>query len=54
MTTLRADKTVQASVVNAGVIDHHVTGAAAVAFVAQGGSRKLANLRARPQPTEAW
>jgi hypothetical protein len=51
VTTLRADSTMQASVVNAGVLDHPVTGVAAVAFVAQGGSRKLANFRARPQTT---
>src|ERR1700674_3128802 len=51
VTTLRADATVQASVVNAGVLDHPVTGVAAVAFVARGDSRKLTNLRARPQTT---
>ncbi|MDQ1532689.1 MAG: hypothetical protein QOF28_450 [Actinomycetota bacterium] len=51
VTTLRSDATMQASVVNAGVIEHPVTGAAAVAFVAQGGSRKLANLRVRPRST---
>ena len=49
VTTVRADATMQASVVNAGVIDHPRTGEASVAFVAQGGSRKLANLRARPE-----
>ena len=51
VSTVRADATVQASVVNAGVIDHPLTGTAAVAYVAQGGSRKLANLRARAQTT---
>jgi PPOX class probable F420-dependent enzyme len=51
VSTLRADATIQASVVNAGLIEHPSTGAAAVAFVAQGGSRKLANLRIRPQVT---
>ena len=51
VSTLRADATIQASVVNAGVIDHPITGAAAVAFVARGGSRKLANLRVRAQAT---
>jgi PPOX class probable F420-dependent enzyme len=49
VTTLRADATMQASVVNAGVLDHPINGAPSVAFVAQGGSRKLANLRARPE-----
>ena len=51
VSTLRADGTIQASVVNAGVIEHPSTGAAAVALVAQGGSRKLANFRVRPQAT---
>jgi PPOX class probable F420-dependent enzyme len=51
VTTRRADATMQASVVNAGVLDHPLTGGAAVAFVAQGGSRKLGNLRARPHTT---
>jgi hypothetical protein len=35
-------------VVNAGVLDHPVTGEQVVGFVARGGVRKLANLRARP------
>jgi PPOX class probable F420-dependent enzyme len=48
--TLRADATIQSSVVNAGVLDHPVTGAPALAFVTYG-RVKLANLRARPQAT---
>ncbi|HEY5011081.1 MAG TPA: pyridoxamine 5'-phosphate oxidase family protein [Acidimicrobiia bacterium] len=51
VTTLRSDLTMQASVVNAGVLDHRVSGAPVVAFVARGASRKLANLRVRPQTT---
>jgi PPOX class probable F420-dependent enzyme len=51
VSTLRADGTIQASVVNAGVYEHPVSGASGVAFVAMGGSRKLANLRARPRVT---
>ena len=51
VTSLRADSSVQASVVNAGVLDHPTTGARSVALVAQGASRKLVNLRARPQIT---
>src|SRR5947209_11881589 len=47
--TARDDGTVQATVVNAGVLDHPVTGAPVVGLVAQGGSAKLAHLRARPQ-----
>ncbi len=51
VTTVRADGSMQASVVNAGVIEHPVTGAATVALVAMGGSRKLANFRVRPTTT---
>jgi hypothetical protein len=50
--TLRADGTVQASVVNAGVIEHPLTGEPAIGFVIQGGGRKkLTNMRARPMAT---
>ncbi|GAB2987518.1 pyridoxamine 5'-phosphate oxidase family protein [Amycolatopsis acidiphila] len=41
----RADGTVHASVVNAGLIDDPVTGRKSVGFVARGGTRKLALLR---------
>ncbi|MGH9032518.1 MAG: TIGR03618 family F420-dependent PPOX class oxidoreductase [Acidimicrobiia bacterium] len=51
VTTQRADGSMPASVVNAGVLDHPVTGDAVVGFVARGGTRKLANLRARPRAT---
>jgi len=40
---------VQASVVNAGVLPHPVTGERVVGLVAIGGSKKLANLRANPR-----
>ncbi len=46
--TLRADLTIQASLVNAGALLHPVTGEPTVAFVTYGPA-KLANLRARPQ-----
>jgi len=49
--TTRQDGSVQASVVNAGVLEHPVTGAPVVGLVAQGGSAKLRHLRARPQVT---
>jgi PPOX class probable F420-dependent enzyme len=49
--TTRDDGTVQASVVNAGVIDHPVSGAPVVGLVVQGGSAKLRHLRARPAVT---
>ena len=51
VTTLRANGTIQASVVNAGVLAHPVSGESVVGFVAMGGSRKLANLRVRPRVT---
>lgn len=37
------------SLVNAGVLPHPVTGEPVVAFVARGGTAKLANLRTRPR-----
>lgn len=46
--TRRADHTPHTTVVNAGVMPHPVTGDRAVAFVAAGGTRKLAHLRADP------
>ena len=51
VSTARPDGTIQSSVVNAGVMDHPLTGAPVVALVAQGGSRKLAHLRAKPRAT---
>jgi hypothetical protein len=47
----RADGSAQASVVNAGIIDHPVSGRPAVALVAAGGSRKLANWRQHAHAT---
>ena len=46
--TCRADHTPHTAVVNAGVMPHPLTGDAVVAFVASGGTRKLAHLRADP------
>lgn len=51
ISTSRRDGTVQSSVVNAGVIDHPLTGSSVVALVAAGSSRRLANLRERPRAT---
>jgi PPOX class probable F420-dependent enzyme len=51
VSTARADGTIQSSVVNAGVMDHPVTGTPVVAFVAAGSARRIANLRARPRAT---
>ncbi len=49
--TRRPDGSLQASVVNAGVLTHPLTGADVVGFVARGGARKLENLRADPRIT---
>ncbi|GAB0107561.1 TIGR03618 family F420-dependent PPOX class oxidoreductase [Nocardia sp. JMUB6875] len=46
--TLRSDGTPQATVVNAGVLPHPLTGADAVAFVSPSATAKLTNLRADP------
>ncbi len=51
VSTLRADDTIQSSVVNAGVLQHPVSGALVVGFVARGGTHKLVHLRARPRAT---
>ena len=48
VSTLRADQTIQSSLVNAGVFEHPVTSEAVLAFVTYG-PVKLANLRQRPQ-----
>jgi PPOX class probable F420-dependent enzyme len=49
--TTRADGSPQASVVNAGVLDHPVTGESVAGFVARGGAKKLASMRVRPRVT---
>lgn len=46
--TRRADRGPHTTVVNAGVLPHPLTGSDSVAFVARGGARKLAHLRADP------
>jgi PPOX class probable F420-dependent enzyme len=51
VTTVRDDGSVQASVVNAGVLAHPVSGLPVVGVVAVGRSRKLENLRRRPLAT---
>jgi len=48
VSTLRSDSTIQASVVNAGVLAHPVSGTDVVGFVTYG-KAKLTNLRSRPQ-----
>ncbi|MBA2326123.1 MAG: pyridoxamine 5'-phosphate oxidase family protein [Actinobacteria bacterium] len=49
--TSRPDGSAQASIVNAGVLDHPVTGEPVVGFVMRGAVRKLTNLRVRPRVT---
>ncbi len=53
VSTLRANNTIQSSLVNAGILAHPVTGQNTLAFVASG-TVKLANLRARPQVTATF
>ena len=50
-TTVRGDGSIQSSVVNAGVLQHPLTGVPVVGLVAAGGSRKLHHLRADPRAT---
>lgn len=54
LSTLRADGNVQSTVVNAGVIDHPVTGTPVAAFVGRPATRKIAHLRANPTATLLW
>lgn len=53
VSTLRADGTIQATLVNVGRLAHSATGAPVLAFVTYG-KVKLANLRARPQVTTTF
>ncbi|WP_067814175.1 TIGR03618 family F420-dependent PPOX class oxidoreductase [Nocardia inohanensis] len=46
--TVRGDGSPQATVVNAGVLPHPVTGVDSVGFVSPSATAKLANLRANP------
>jgi PPOX class probable F420-dependent enzyme len=51
LSTTRRDGSVQATVVNAGVLAHPVTGEQVVGLVAAGATRKLAHLRADARAT---
>ena len=53
VSTLRADATIQSSLVNAGVVAHPATGEPVLAFVTYG-RVKLANLRVRTQVTATF
>jgi PPOX class probable F420-dependent enzyme len=48
VSTLRADQTIQASLINAGIVAHPATAEPVLAFVTYG-PVKLTNLRTRPQ-----
>lgn len=50
VSTLRSDQTIQASLINAGILDHPATGEPVLGFVTYG-RVKLANLRVRPALT---
>lgn len=54
LSTLRPNGNVHATVVNAGVIDHPVTGEPVVAFVGRTGTQKVRHLRSRPAATLCW
>ena len=54
LSTLRADGHVQSVVVNAGVIEHPLTGDPVAAFVGRPGTAKLTHLRKRPYGTLLW
>ena len=51
LATSRPDASIQMSVVNAGLIDHPLSGERVVGIVARGGTVKLRNLRRRPMAT---
>ena len=48
VSAIRDDGTISSSVVNAGVLQHPVTGETVVGMVVRGGTKKLANWRKRP------
>lgn len=54
LSTVRLDGSVHATVVNAGVVDHPVTGTPVAAFVARPGTLKLRHLRQTPAATLSW
>src|ERR1700754_4479852 len=53
VSTLRADRTIQSTLVNAGFMAHPLTGARSLAFVTYG-RVKLAHLRRRPRLTATF
>jgi PPOX class probable F420-dependent enzyme len=54
VTTVRPDGSLQSTVVNAGVVAHPGDGRKVAAFVARGGTHKIAHLRNDPRTTLSW
>lgn len=54
VSTVRADGSIQSTVVNAGVLVHPVRGHEVVAFVARAGTRKIEHLRRDPRVALQW
>ncbi|MGH9279790.1 MAG: pyridoxamine 5'-phosphate oxidase family protein, partial [Acidimicrobiales bacterium] len=52
--TTRPDGSVHASLVNAGLLEHPLTGEPVVGFVVRGDTRKLAHLRRTQRVTVVW
>jgi PPOX class probable F420-dependent enzyme len=51
LSTVRADGSIQSTVINAGTLHHPLTGEPVVGLVAAGRTHKLRNLRADPRAT---
>ncbi len=54
LSTVRRDGTVHSAVVNAGIVDHPVTGAPVAAFVGRPATLKMGHLRQNPIATLQW
>jgi PPOX class probable F420-dependent enzyme len=54
VSTLRDDGSIQSTVVNAGVVDHPLSGAPVAAFVGRPATHKIAHLRRNPTATLLW
>ena len=51
---VRPDGTPASSLVNAGVLDHPLTGQRCLGFVVRGSARKVSHLRAAPYVSIVW
>jgi hypothetical protein len=54
VSTIRANGSIQVTVVNAGIVPHPQRGDDVAAFVARGGTAKIRILRVRPAATLVW